>query len=380
MNFIGINKHNTFANWGLSLSVIGLALLAGGCKEEQESAPTPEVPRNVRVVELSPGQLTEYFEISGPVAPVRGAVLSSQESGPVVKLAAAKGQTVAKGEIIVELDRTILAANMASAASVLKTQSYNVDKVRKLNQAGKVSRMELLNAESVYEQSRTLESINKERFERAAIRAPFAGVIVERYVELGQLVMPGQPVVRIIDPSNLKLVAYLTDGEVSWVKVGTTALVKMGENRGNAQGTVTWVGLEADLMTGKFKMELEIPNADGHLRSGVIGRAKIAKNVLDGVLSIPRDAVMHTRKGTSVFVVEGDTAHLRLIDLGADQGSMVTVDSGLSQGDKLVVRGHRSLREGSLIKVTETSTRSDGMMPDDSAVLLQESTTTEGEG
>ncbi len=127
-------------------------------------------------------------------------------------------------------------------------------------------------------------------------------------------------------------------------------------------------------------MELEIPNPDGLLRSGVIGRARITKNVLDGVMNIPRDAVMHNRMGTSVFVVEGDRATKRNIVLGADQGAMVTVDSGLQFGEKLVVRGHRSLRDGSLVKVTETSTRNDGMMSEDPADLLTETGVTEGEG
>lgn len=365
---------------GLGLPILISLLVVGGCREEQEPEAVPEVPRNVRVVEVVPSQLTEYFEISGPVAPVRGADISSQEAGPVVRLAVTKGQAVLKGEVLVEQDRGILSATMESAAANFEAQSYNVDKVRKLNEAGKVSRMELLSAESLFEQAKSQASISRERFERAAIRAPFNGVIVERYVELGQLLLPGQPVVRIIDPSLLKLEAYLTDKEVAWVKTGITADVELGENLAAASGLVSWVGMEADRMTGKFKMELEIPNSDGLLRSGVIGRAKIAKNVLNGVLSIPRDAVMHTRNGTSVYVVEGDRALLRSISLGADQGAMVIVDGGLNSGEKLVVRGHRSLRDSSLVQITESATRSDGMMPDDSAELLLESAKTGGEG
>jgi len=377
---MNILRCNRMIVLGLGLPVLSLLALLGGCREEEKTAPAPETPRNVRVVELSPSQMIEYFEISGPVAPVRGAVLSSQESGSVVKLAAAKGQIVSKGEIIVEQDRGILAAEMESAAAHLDAQNYNVDKIRKLNKAGKVSRMELLNAESAFEQAKSLADISRERFQRAAVRAPFDGVIVERFVELGQLLLPGQPVVRIIDPSILKLEGYLTDQEVAWVQVGTTASVEMGENRGFAEGQVTWVGLEADRMTGKFKMELEIPNPDGHLRSGIIGRAKISKNVLNDVLSIPRDAVMHSRGGTTVFVVEGDRASRRQIDLGADQGAMVTVDQGLKAGEKLVVRGHRSLRDSSLVSVTEIATSKDGMMSGDAAGLLSASASVEDEG
>jgi len=125
-------------------------------------------------------------------------------------------------------------------------------------------------------------------------------------------------------------------------------------------------------MTGKFKMELEIPNDHGQLRSGVIARARIQKNVRDGVLSIPRDAVLHSRVGTSVFVVQGDHAYRRFVVLGTDQGSLVTIDNGLKTGEKLVVRGHRSLRDSSLVKITETSTRADGMISSDPTVLLDE--------
>jgi membrane fusion protein, multidrug efflux system len=352
-----------------SLVILGLLLSFVGCRGEEEAKSNPEVPRNVRIMEILPGQLTEYFEISGPVAPVQGADLSAEEFGAVIALRASKGQMLKRGEIIVEQDRGILKAELNSATAKLEAESYNVDKVRKLNEAGKVSRMELLNTESQYEQSKSLVEVTGQRYERAAIRAPFDGIIVERYVELGQLLVPGQPVVRIIDPSLLKLEAYLTSAEVPWAQVGSQAEVKLGNNQGEVPGVVSWVGLEADRMTGKFKMELEIDNPDGKLRSGVIGRARIPKNVLQDIVAIPRDAVLHSRAGTSVFVVDGDRASRRSVQLGVDQGALVTVKSGLVQGDRLVVRGHRALRDSSLVSVTEVSTRRDGMIPGDPAVL-----------
>ena len=374
--FLNGNKRSAFL---VILPWLVLLQFVSGCREKEEPEALPEVPRNVRVLELKPGRLTEYFEISGPVSPVRGADLSAEESGPVMAIKADKGQMVTRGSVVVELDRGILAAQLKSAEANLAAQSYNVDKVRKLNEAGKISEMELLNTESQFEQAEALVIINRDRFERAAIRAPFDGVIVERYVELGQLVMPGQRVARIIDPSHLKLEAYLTDQEVPWVKVGTEAFVKLGDNQGFAAGKIAWVGLEADLMTGKFKMELEIPNPEGKLRSGVIGRARIPKNILEGVVSIPRDAVLYSRLGTSVFVVNGDRAFKRPVALGADQGALVTVAKGLAVGEKVVVRGHRSLRDSSLVKVTEVATKSNGLMPDDPTELLEKSGSVEGD-
>ena len=109
-------------------------------------------------------------------------------------------------------------------------------------------------------------------------------------------------------------------------------------------------------MTGKFAVEIEIPNPDLRWQSGVIGRARLPKHRTADVVAVPRDAVLPGRAGPSVFVVEGDRARRRQVELGADQGLMVVVDRGLEPGEQLVVRGQRDLRDGSLVAVTETAT------------------------
>ncbi len=349
------------------VGVVATCVMVTGCGEKDPADSLTEVPRNVRVLTLGEESVAEFFEISGPVAPVRGTDLSAQESGPVVAIPVGKGEAVAKGKIILELERDILKAELDAAQAALAMQSYNVDKVRQLHEAGKVSRIELLTAESSYSQAKAMAGVLEERYDRAGIRAPFDGVVVDRYVELGQLVNPGQRVVRILDPYTLKLEAYLTDSQVQWVTVGESATIRLGETRETASGTVSWVGFEADRLTGKFKVEIEIPNPDLKYHSGVIGRARLGKNLVSNVVAIPRDAVLPGRIGSTAFVVENDRAILRRLELGADQGLMVVVLEGLTPGEQLVVRGHRDLRDGSLVRVTEIATAADGTMPDDPA-------------
>lgn len=346
----------------LFVAVLGVLVLAvvAGCEEHEALPEVQEVPRNVRVLNLASETVAEYFEISGPVTPVRGTDLSAEESGPVVAISAKKGSTVLAGEIIIEQERQILKAEKEAAIVALAAQSYNVDKVRKLHQAGKVSQIELLNAESAEAQVAAMATMTAERYRRAAIRAPFDGVVADRYIEMGQLVMPGMRAVRIIDPYTLKLEAYLTDQQIRWVTVGARAEVLLGESVAPAAGSVTWVGFEADRLTGKFKVEIELPNEDLRLRSGVIGRARLGKNISSDVVAIPRDAVLSGRVGPTAFVVENDRAILRQLTLGVSQGLMVVVTDGLAKGDQLVVRGQRELRDGSLVKITETAETTDG--------------------
>jgi len=352
--------------WAL-VGMVAVGVMVSGCGEQTQTETPGEIPRNVRILTLGEESVAEFFEISGPVAPVRGTFLSAQESGPVVAIPVGKGEAVAKGKIILELERDILKAELEAAKAALAMQAYNVDKVRQLHEAGKVSRIELLTAESNYTQAKSVTGVLQERYDRAGIRAPFDGVVVDRYVELGQLVIPGQRVVRILDPYTLKLEAYLTDTQVQWVTVGKPATIKMGEARDTASGAVSWVGFEADRMTGKFKVEIEIPNPDLKYHSGVIGRARLGKNLVTKVVAIPRDAVLPGRIGPTAFVVVEDRAVLRRLELGADQGLMVVVENGLVLGEQLVVRGQRDLRDGSLVRVTETATASDGTTSDDPA-------------
>ncbi len=349
----------------LTAAVLGAAL--AGCVGEQAETSVREVPRNVRVLELAPTDLTEYFEIAGPVVPVRAADLGAQESGPVTVLGAAKGAQVAAGALIVEQERGILRAELDAARAALAAQAFNVDRVRTLFEAGKVSRSDLLAAESLHAEAAGRAETAQVRWERAAVTAPFAGVVVDRHVELGELLAPGMPVARVIDPYTLKLQAFLTDAQVSWVRPGDRAAVLLGESDSTADGAVTFVSPEADRMTGKFAVEIGIPNGDLRWRSGVIGRARLPKHRTAGVIAVPRDAVLPGRAGPTVFVVEGDRARRRQVALGAYQGLMVIVAEGLAAGERLVVRGQRDLRDGSLVTVTETASAADGSLPGDPA-------------
>lgn len=364
----GPRERNKNVRYILVVAGLLAAVFAAGCAKAPAAAPR-EVARNVRVLELAPASLAEFHEIAGPVTPVRGADLAAEESGPVTALPAAKGARVRAGQVLVEQERTILKAELEAAEAQLRTQDFNLDRVRQLHKAGKVSDFDLLGAEGAQAQAAAAADISRRRWERAAVKAPFAGVVAERYVELGAMVAAGQPVVRVIDPYRLKLAAYVTDTDIAWVRVGDTADVVLGESGERGQGQVTWVGAEADLRTGKFPVEVEIPNPELALHSGVIGRARLPRNTVADVVIVPRDAVIAGDAGPQAYVVEGDRAVLRKLVLGEDQGLLVVVSEGLAAGERLVVRGQRELAPGSLVNVTETATATDGTVPGDPEVV-----------
>jgi RND family efflux transporter MFP subunit len=356
-----------------------LLLTPLGCSHSDTSeagqGDVEEVPRNVRILHLDTGDLYEYLTIYGPAVPLRGTDLSAEEGGRVEAIPRDKGSRVKKGEVLVVLDRHLLSVDLKAAEASAELTAFDARRTRQLFQEKAVSEIEWLGAKTQESQARSAADAARIRHERAATKAPYDGIVSDRYVEPGQLVAPGQPVARIIDPYTLKLTSAVTEQEISWIHTGLKTEVSFDGLDEPVDGLVHWVGFEADPVTGKFPVEIRILNPDLQLRPGVIARARILKAHHRDVIRIPRDAVVQTTDGPRAYVAEGDRARQRLLELGPDQGLMVMVKSGLSTGDRLLVRGQRDVHEGTLVAIQEETSRADGSLPEDPAEVGGDHTT-----
>ncbi|MCP4547345.1 MAG: efflux RND transporter periplasmic adaptor subunit [bacterium] len=376
MHIMGLST--TRKSSGALLPLIGLLLIlcVAGCNEPNTDTEIgmAEVPRNVRVLTLAEGDLSEYLTIYGPASALRGTVLSAEESGQVKEIPRDKGQRIGEGDAIVVLDRALLATELQAAEAQAELASFNARKTRKLFDANSVSEIEWLDAKTSNLQAKASVKAIKLRYDRAATTAPFAGIVTDRYVELGQMVAPGQPVARIVDPYTLKLESSVTEREVTQVKRGAKAIVEFENQTHPVEGVVHWVGFEADPASGKFPVEIRINNSDLILHPGIIAHARILKQQHLNVIRIPRDAVVQQTTGPVAFVEENGVARKRILELGIDQGLMVIVESGLRAGDRLLVRGQRDVREGVAVAVQEETLAADGSLAVDPATVLTRGT------
>jgi RND family efflux transporter MFP subunit len=339
-------------------------LTAAGCGGGAEDA-VVQKPINVRTLTVQASDLSEYLTITGTLQPVRGADVSTEESGVVQSIPHDKGARVQGGAWLVVLDRDLLEAQRRAAEAGLELAAYNDERADKLFAAKQISREERLSIRTRFQQAQAEADIARLRHERAAVRAPFGGVVADRYVEVGQLVGPGTPVARVVDPYVLELAGSVSEREIASVREGASALVTLEAFGETAVGRVHWVSLEADPRTGKFQVEIRVENPDLALRPGVVGSARVLRDTHRDAVVIPRDAVVQGPDGHAVFVVEETTAHLRSVTLGADQGAMTVVEEGLGIGERLIVRGQRELVDGSHVEVREEAVALDGSSADD---------------
>lgn len=167
---------------------IAAALLAG-CQSPPEDNSAVEVARNVRIMPLQTAPVTQYLELAGPIVPVRGAEISSEESGTIAGISHDKGERIDDQGVVLTLDRRLLTAELDASEALLELRLYSHERKRQLREAGKVSELELLQSAAELAAARSQRDVARTRYDRSAVKAPFAGIVSDRYVEPGVYVL-----------------------------------------------------------------------------------------------------------------------------------------------------------------------------------------------
>jgi multidrug efflux pump subunit AcrA (membrane-fusion protein) len=187
----------------------------------------------------------------------------------------------------------------------------------------------------------------------STIRAPFDGVIIGKYVNVGEMVGMSRVLFREVDVSRVKVEVDIPESEFAWTKVGAPAFISVDAYPGDEfRGDVTVVNPSVDPMTRTFHVKLEIPNPDKRLKPGMFARVRVQVRQ-ERKPGVPMEALSRL-PGTGVFyvfAVVGGKAQKRNVVLGLREANWTVVEEGLSVGDKVVVAGPADLQTGTLVTV-----------------------------
>jgi RND family efflux transporter MFP subunit len=168
------------------------------------------------------------------------------------------------------------------------------------------------------------------------LQAPFSGIVTARMADPGTLASPGIPLLQVDRAGDLQLQASVNESVIGAIHRGMKVPVVIdGTGSTSATGTVAEIVPAADPSTHSFLVKIDLPSS-GQLRAGIYGTAMFANGVRGAIL-IPRSAVVARGSLNCVYVLDGQgIAQLRYLTLGAPQGDLVEVLSGMSSGERLV--------------------------------------------
>jgi len=322
--------------------LIAALLLAAGCGSKDEAATSvlsaaPQAAIHAAVVEIRTSEAPIRVEVTGQVVPVFQAVLSSRIQGTIDELLVREGTPVVKGQMLVQLDNRDVQAELARATAEVENAKAHLDRIEILHAQDAVSKQEMENAARTYKVAEANRKAALAQLSYTVVKAPFDGVITEKKVEAGELASPGQPLLKMENPRQLRLEATVAEGDLKSVSRGDKISVIIDALDGRLlAGIVGQILPAGDPQTHTFTVKVDLPSAPG-LKTGMFGRFQLDKGTSRTIL-VPETAVVERGQMTSVFAVGSDRiARLRWIKAGRRLDKQVEILSGVNVGESILL-------------------------------------------
>ena len=343
-----------------NIKSIGLLLLLPllvACSQEEVQVAAEKPPVKVirvEVQQLEPQDLVEEFTLPGSLEAWKDLTLAAEVSGLVEEVAVEEGTRIRKGQRLVRIDTLTLQANYDSAKSDFELREKTMKRLDKLHGEQLVSAQEYDNATSALQVAAATLRSAEIMLQKGRLDSPIDGFLEERFVEPGEYVSTGDPLIRVVKIDQLKVNVDVPEKDIQFLHKGDRVKIDSssvnGWGYGQLTGQITHVGYVGAVQTRTYRVQIALPNPDQALRPGMIVRTRFVRRQLEKVLVVPLYTVVERDGRKYIFVKEGDLARQREVVLGATLDGRVVVRSGLQAGDEVIVKGQQLLIDSALVR------------------------------
>jgi len=368
----------------LVLAALGLvkaaqiAKLKGAGWAAKLAGPPPEV---VGTVVAARARWVRMLSAVGNVAAVRGVTVSNEVAGMVKAIRFRSGASVKVGEVLVELDSSVERGQLATAKARMELAEANLSRSRQLASSGAIAKMALDADEATQKTTRAERETLEAQIARKVVRAPFAGRLGIRAVNLGQYLQAGTPIVVIESLGAVFIDFSLPQQQLDLAKVGTPVRVGYTGEAQQLEGRVVAIDPAIESATRSVKLRASVADPGDVLRPGMFVDVQVVLDDDAVVVAAPGTAVVHASYGDSVFIVEGqkDKAGAPMTDqaghpmkvvrqqfvrVGQQRGDFVALTAGVTAGQELVTAGAFKLHNGDRVTVRNEVKPKPSLAPD----------------
>lgn len=312
---------------------------------------------SVTVVSVSPQPFTHYFKVYGQVESNKSINLYAESAGQIKNIFVKRGQNVAKGQLLAEIDGSILTQNIAEVKTNLELANELYKKQSKLWLEDKIgSEVQYLQAKNNKEGlENRLQTLNAQ-LAMTKVRAPFNGVIDDIFPKDGEMATPQMPMFRLVNLSEVYLTSAVSEAYIGKITVGTPAKVTFKSLGKTVESDVVRVGNFINPDNRTFEINVALGN-DANYKPNMMGSVDLQDYKVDKAWVVPSRLIMETATGESyVYVLEAtntDVAEVKqvIIQAGVSYNGQTEVLSGLTGGEQVVDKGSRSVKAGQKVRV-----------------------------
>ena len=340
-----------FAKLGFTLALLALV---SACEEDKGSDARGNWNRASTVVTqaVEMRAIVDEIEALGTARANESIEIQPRIASLVERVFFEEGQLVQAGDLLVELENSEIKAGLALAEAELSESRslFNRSKSLADSQAISASNLEQLLAQVQVNQAQVEAA--KARLDNTIIRAPFAGRIGLRRVSPGSYVNTDTVITTLDDVSRIKLEFSVPETFIRTVREGLTIKAhSLVFPERIFEGSVASIDTRLDPVTRAVRVRAIIPNADGALKPGMFMTVDLQRDS-GQVLVAPEQSIVPEGSSQYVFVVADGLAEKRIVKLGRRIPGYVVIESGLAEGESVVVQGTHKLRDGSAVDVS----------------------------
>jgi RND family efflux transporter MFP subunit len=356
-------------SWKLGVVVIALAM-AIACSKPAAEETESEAPVPVKVAEAMTGSIRGIVHATGVLnpAPDGEMIVIAPEAGRIAEIPKAEGDRVARGDVLVRFEIPSLpaevqrqTAEVQRAEAALAAARANRTRQGTLFERGIAARKDVEEADRQVADSQA--AVGQAEASRAAaitaagratVRATFSGVIAKRFHNPGDLVeaAASDPVLRVIDPQRLEVVASVPLSESprvgmgarGWMKAGVTGLPDLALK-------VVSRPAQVEQGTASIPVRLAFVGAPANLSAGTPVQVDIDAEQHANVVVVPAAAIVREGEETAVFVVMGEKAKRRSVQTGLTDGMDIEIVSGVKAGEMVIIEGQNGLPDDATITI-----------------------------
>ncbi|WP_020677784.1 efflux RND transporter periplasmic adaptor subunit [Geopsychrobacter electrodiphilus] len=348
------------------LSIIGLIIVVGvlaGIKALQIRAMMAQGAKFVmppEIVTSAPVQSDTWestLSAVGTLEAVQGVVVTAEMTGKVEHIAFEAGKRVAAGDLLVQQDVSVEKAQLKAAEAMAELARINFERSKTLLPEHSISQSDYDNALAKLTEAQSQIDNIQALIAKKTIRAPFAGRLGIRQINLGQVINDGQAIVSLQSLGPIFVNFLLPQQQLAKLRNGLKVRLRSDALPGQTlNGEITAIDPKVDAATRNIRVQALVPNPKEQLRGGMFVNLTLVLPQAEQVLTIPATAVLYAPYSDSVFVIEekknaagkpaGKAVRQQFVTLGEKRGDFISVKSGLKAGESIVSTGAFKLRNG----------------------------------
>lgn len=320
-------------------------------KKDNEEATVP-----VEVAQVETGDIAAFFTGTANLEAEEETEVVAKVGGVVKKIFVEEGKYIKAGQILAKLDDEKLAVQLEQVKTNLQKLENEYLRSQELSKKSLISEEEFQRAKYEYKHQKAAYNLAKLELDYTSIRAPISGVVAERMIKVGNMVLPNQAIFRITGLDPLIAALHVPERQMGKLRVGHSAKLRVDALQDDEfPGRVERISPVVDPSTGTVKVTIEVHDKSRKLKPGMFARVNIIYDVHSNSMLVPKDAIIAEDKQSCVFVVRDSIAYRQFVETGYINTTHIEVLKGLATSDTVVTTGKGSLKDSAKVEIVSNN-------------------------